>query len=211
MDTTNMNRPRGWTCGGTLWAGLFLLIIGLVIGAFGSKHYWQKNAVTARGGSGTPEPAALSAYPASAASASTASQPSQWDPIQQMSNLQAQIDQVFQRSFTQLRAASPPASVEAKPGYSLSMDVRDLKDQYQVRAFLPDTKPSDVKVNLNGDQLKVDMANKVTEKPTAKNGETAMTEWGNYEETVQLAGPLKDNQMKVQRLPHELLISVPKA
>jgi hypothetical protein len=38
-----------------------------------------------------------------------------------------------------------------------------------------------------------------------------MTEWGNYEQVVQLAGPLKESQMTVQRLPHELIISVPKA
>jgi HSP20 family molecular chaperone IbpA len=124
-----------------------------------------------------------------------------------MSQVQAQIDQLFQRTLAQMS----PAIAQAKPGYSLSMDVRDLKDRYQVRAFLPDTKPADVKVTLKGDRLNVDMSKTVVEKPTVKNGETALSEWGNYEETVQLAGPLKDSQMKVERQPHELIITVPKA
>jgi hypothetical protein len=34
-----------------------------------------------------------------------------------------------------------------------------------------------------------------------------MTEWGNYEEV----GPLRENKMKIDRLLHELIISVPKA
>jgi HSP20 family molecular chaperone IbpA len=101
-------------------------------------------------------------------------------------------------------------SFQKEPGYSLSMDVRDLKDRYQVRAFLPDTKTSDVKVNLNGNQLKVDVTNKVAEKEIAKNSQSATEEWGRYEEVVQLAGALKQDQMQIQRQPHELIITVPK-
>lgn len=241
MNTTNTNQPLNRGAGVNIGAGLALLIIGLLVGVFGSKHYWQKSATVAMnhsvGQQGAP---AITAQPAVDASASV--QPQSWDPLKQMSKMQAEIDQVFHRSFPQLYKAAdlnaverqisdtqkqidqlfersfPQAvngaamnAAEIKPGYSLSMDVRDLRDKYQVCAFLPDTKPSDVKVKLNGDELKVDVANKALEKPTAKNGETAMTEWGNYEEVVRLAGPLKENQMTVQHLPHELVISVPKA
>lgn len=213
METTDMNRTAAKSCAvGRVWSAIILLFIGLVAGVFGSKYYWQKSATAAmRNGGGTPETGAAISQAANAMKTSTASPAVEWDPIQQMAEIQSQIDQVFQRSFAQFHGSALPAKMETKPGYSLSMDVRDLKDKYQVCAYLPDTKPSDVKVNLTGDQLRVDMARKVTEKPTVKNGETAMTEWGNYEETVHLAGPLKDKQMTVERLPHELIISVPKA
>lgn len=206
------------------WAGVALLILGLVIGFFCSKPYWQRGW----GGTGTWAGHSASnmdyqrqqANP-TVANDSTASGPNvnanaiplnqTWDPVRQMREMQAQVDQVFQRSFADFGTNSGLGTLAAKPGYSLTMDVRDLKDKYQIRAFLPDIASADAKVNLKGDELKVDVSNKITEKPTKKNGEIAEKEWGNYEEVVQLAGPLKDSQMTVKHLPHELLISVPKA
>lgn len=205
MNAMNNEQPARRSCGGAFWMALLFLIIGLVVGVFGSKYYWQKSP--ALGANGTAPNADLTTLsPKPVINSDTASQ---WDPLRQMTEVQAEIDLVFQRSMARMNAS--PASAQGKPGYSLSMDVRDLKDKYEVCAFLPETKPADVTVNLKGDQLKVDMAKKIVEKPTAKNGETALSEWGNYEETVHLAGPLKDSQMKVERLPHELIITVPKA
>lgn len=212
MNSTNTNQSGVNSCRATgFWAGVILLLIGLIVGVFGSKHYWQKSAFTAMntGDKQTAVASGIKVQPA--VDTGPLAQAQAWDPIQQMGRMQAEIDQIFQRSFADFRQNAGITVATTKPGYSLSMDVRDLKNKYQVRAFLPDTKPSDVKVNLTGDDLKVDVANKTSEKPTVKNGETAMTEWGNYEEIVRLAGPLKAAQMTVQHLPHELVISVPKA
>ena len=38
-----------------------------------------------------------------------------------------------------------------------------------------------------------------------------MTEWGQYEQTIQLPVPVKTGQMKIERKDHELLITLPKA
>jgi HSP20 family molecular chaperone IbpA len=209
MENTNINQPPGKTCGTRIFASLVLLAIGVLIGWAGT-YYWHGSARGAtRSAAASAGGQALAVQPATITTG--APQFSQWDPVQQMSQMQAQIDQMFQRSFAQFRTNAATTALPAIPGYSLSMDVRDMKDKYQVRAFLPDTKASDVKVNLKGDELKVDVANKTTEKATARNGETAMTEWGNYEEVVPLSGPLKSDKMKIERMPHELIISVPKA
>ncbi|HEX4119523.1 MAG TPA: Hsp20/alpha crystallin family protein [Verrucomicrobiae bacterium] len=209
MENSNINQPGGKTCGVGIFGSLILLVIGVLIGWAGT-YYWHSSARGAtRSASAATGGEALAVLPA--AITIGAPQFSQWDPVHQMSQMQAQIDQIFQRSFAQFRTNTVTGALPANPGYSLSMDVRDMKDKYQVRAFLPDTKASDVKVNLKGDELKVDVANKTTEKATAKNGETAMSEWGNYEEVVPLSGPLKSDKMKIERMPHELIISVPKA
>lgn len=247
VSTTNYPGTGSWR-GMSAWGGILLFIIGLLIGIFAFKPYWQRSA---RIDENTlpQKTAALSvaAQPAMATAPSTegatpSDQPDGWNPWwqvqqtqkqvdqafqqsspqfasgtnlnnvqRQFGDLQKQIDQIFQESFPQLNNAVGQDIAFTKPGYGTSMDVRDLKNKYQVCAFLPDTKPSDVHVNLKGDELKVDMTKQVTEKPTAKNGETALNAWGNYEEVVRLAGPVKDGQMTVQRLPHELIISVPKA
>jgi len=211
MDNSNVNQTAGKSCGiSRFWNGLILLIIGLVIGVCWGRYCWHRTSSVAVADAEAGGSPVLTAQPA-AKTGVTSPQINAWDPLQQISAIQAEINQIFQRSFAQFRANAAPGAIEAKPGYSLSMDVRDLKDRYQVRAFLPDTKASDVKVKLDGDQLKVDVANQTSEKQVTENSETAMNEWGHYEEVVRLAGPLKDNQMKVQRMEHELIISVPKA
>lgn len=95
-------------------------------------------------------------------------------------------------------------------GYSLSLDVRDLKDRYEVRAFLPDAKAADAKVNLRGNRLEVEVTHRQTANEN-KNEPDTVTEWGRNTQTVELAGILKSDQMKVEHKEHELLITIPKA
>jgi HSP20 family molecular chaperone IbpA len=88
------------------------------------------------------------------------------------------------------------------------MHVQDLKDHYEVRAYLPDAKASDVKVSLIDKQtLKVEVTNTETANP--KNA--TVTEWGQYAEIIQLPSPVKNEQMKVDNQSHQLLITLPKA
>src|ERR1051326_5457106 len=95
-------------------------------------------------------------------------------------------------------------------GYSLSLDVRELKDRYEVRAFLPDAKAADAKVKLEGNRLEVEVTHRQIEKGN-KNEPDTVTEWGRSTQSVELAGNLKSDQMKVERKEHELLITIPKA
>jgi HSP20 family molecular chaperone IbpA len=96
-------------------------------------------------------------------------------------------------------------------GYSLSLDVRELKDRYEVRAFLPDAKATDTKVSLNGNQLEVEVTQKQTQQQQGTNSVASVTELGRYTQTVELDGKLKSEQMKIERKDHELLITIPKA
>lgn len=210
MENASINQLANKPNGNRICSSLVILAIGILIGGLVTKYVWHGSPSTRAGNAaGAGEPIA-SAVPASA-TVGALTQSEEWNPIDQMSNIQAEIDRVFQRSLDDLRLNPKLNVFQKEPGYSLSMDVRDLKDRYQVSAFLPDTKTSDVKVKLDGNQLKVNVTNKTTEKEMAKNGESTISELGQYEEVVQLNGALKDDQMKVQRKEHELVITVPKA
>ncbi len=209
MNNTNLNQTPGKTCGKGVCSSLLILVIGILIGALVTKYVWRGSSTMHASNVGDATQITASAAPASGAPGAT-SQSEQWNPLDQMRAMQAEIDQVFQRSFEDLRLNPKLQVFQKEPGYSLSMDVRDLKDRYQVRAFLPDTKASDVKVTLDGEQLKVDVTNKTTEKEQARNGEITTTELGHYEEVVQLAGALHPDRMQIQRKEHELIITVPK-
>ncbi len=134
-----------------------------------------------------------------------------WDPFREMRNMQAEMDEMFRRSIARFHMNPQMDIFKDDAGYSLSLDVRELKDRYEVRAFLPDAKASDTKVNLEGNRLEVEVTHRQTEKQQNTNNVATTTEWGRYTQMVQLAGNLKRDQMKVERKEHELLITIPKA
>jgi HSP20 family molecular chaperone IbpA len=133
-----------------------------------------------------------------------------WDPFREMRNMQAEMDEMFQRSITRFHMNPQMDLFKDDAGYSSSLDVRELKDRYEVRAFLPDAKDSDTKVNLQGNRLDVEVTHKQTEQQQNTNSLASTTEWGRYTQTVELAGKLNSEKMKVERKEHELLITIPK-
>lgn len=138
--------------------------------------------------------------------------PNSWDPFQEIQRMQAQMDQEFNEMFQQFRTQPQFNVFQGQPNYSLSLNVQDLKNRYEVRAFLPDAKASDVHVTLtNGRTLKVEVNRKQSNVSGQKNQTSQVTEWGQYEQVIQLPGPVKADQMKVQHQGHELIITIPKA
>jgi HSP20 family molecular chaperone IbpA len=177
--------------------GLVALALGVVIGAAAEK--FEKRS-----------PATITPAEHTAA-LKTGEQSATWDPFQEMRDLRAEMDQMFQRSIERFHMNPQMNLFKDEAGYSLSLDVRDLKDRYEVRAILPDAKASDAKVKLDGNRLSVDVANRQTEKQSSKNGQATTTELGRYEQVIQLADNVKSTGMKVERKNHELLITIPKA
>ena len=96
-------------------------------------------------------------------------------------------------------------------GYSLSLDVRELKDRYEVKAFLPDAKASEANVKLEGNRLEVTVTHRQPGDPGGTNAPSVGTEWGRYTQVVELAGNLRNEKMKVEQKDHELVITIPKA
>jgi HSP20 family molecular chaperone IbpA len=135
-----------------------------------------------------------------------------WDPFQEIQRMQSQMDQSFNQMFEQFRMQPQFDFLQANPSYSTSVNVEDLKGRYVVRAFLPDAKTSDVHVTLhNGQTLTVEVNNRQSEKSNQTNAISQASQWGHYEQTVQLPTPVKQNQMTVKHDGDDLIITIPKA
>ena len=205
MTTTGNKTPRTNRIITTFFVGLTALILGLLIGAAAAETGSMPNLVR-------------KAHPATDPISSTAPGNlksggiAQWNPFQEMRDMQAQVDQSFDRIFDRLRSSPQFIGFNDYPGYSLALDVRDLKDRYEVQADLPDVKPSDVHVSLkNGQTLDVEVNRKEAQTSEQKNAATSVTELSQYDQMVQLPTPVKADQMKIQREGHELIITIPKA
>jgi len=186
--------------------GLAALVVGVIIGVGGTEY---RSRIP---GTGVTASANATHASSTAVGGPNLVGPDQWNPFQEIQKMQAQMDQSFDEMFKQLHTNPQFDVVGGNPGYSLSLNVQDLKDRYEVRAFLPDAKASDVHVNLvNGQTLKVEVDNKESKSSTQKNGTSEETEWGQYEQVVQLPTPGKADKMTVKYEGHELIITVPKA
>jgi len=206
MQNTNTDKPASTRRIKPLGVGLVMLVFGVLVGMAAMKYAVHGAAFSDKSNINKTAPDISTSSGANALSRSN-----EWNPFKEMRNLEAEMDRVFQRSFEQLRLNPQLKAFKEEPGYSLKLDVRDLKDRFEVRASLPDAKASDVKVNLENNQtLKVVVNQSETEKGKAKS-EPTVTEWGRYEQVIDLPAPVKAGEMKVDRKDHELVITLPKS
>lgn len=135
-----------------------------------------------------------------------------WDPFQEIHDMQLRMDRMFNQMDTRFHSEPQFSGIAENPSYSLSLNMQDLKNRYEVSAFLPDAKVSNVNVKLeNNRTLKVDVSNQQTQTSDKKDLATNVSEWGQYEQVIQLPTPVKADEMKITRKEHELLITLPKA
>ncbi len=183
--------------------GITTLVAGVLIGLTAMKYVAGKSTAMAA----TKSPKASAADPGPKHEG-----PVEWNPFQEIRNMQLHMDQMFDAMTAQFRMEPRLDFFSENPGYSLSLHVQDLKDRFEVRAYLPDAKASDVNVSLpNSQTLKVEVSNENTETTGPKNAGTQVTEWGQYSQTIQLPKAVKTEKMKIAHQNHELLITLPKA
>ena len=207
MNTNDTKRSSGKM----VVIGLVTLVLGVLIGVIAERYGSKSSNPEALPVAAKPLPSAISSTSQVANNAASAQGIDEWDPFAEMRQMQAQMNRMFQRSIERFHLSPGMSTFTDDPGYSLSLDVRDLKDCYEVHAMLPDANASDAKVNLEGNQLRVAVENKHTEANKSSNGQAVATEMGHYEQVIQLADNVKSDQMKVEHKEHELIITIPKA
>ena len=207
MNTDDNKTTRTTKKSTTAIVGVITLAIGILIGLAVTKSKAGNSATTVA----TAQIQTNQMSSAASPGLNPAGQ-AEWNPFQEIRDMQAQMNQMFNQMSAQFRMEPRLNFFQENPGYSLSLNVQDLKDRFEVRAYLPDAKASDVNVSLKNNQtLKVQVSNKSTGTSGQKNASTSVTEWGQYEQTLQLPAPVKTDQMKIDRRGHELIITLPKA
>jgi HSP20 family molecular chaperone IbpA len=185
--------------------GAAVLVAGMFLGFLATRY----GAGEASAAAATK---AAKAWPAAKASAGThADNATAWNPFQEIRDMQLQMDQMFNQMTTQFRM-EPSLNVFAdSPGYSLSLRVRDMKDHYEVRAYLPNAEASNVKTSLLDKQtLKVEVSNQTSEVANPKGAKETVSEWGQYAQIIHLPGPVKNEDVRIDQANHQLTITLPK-
>ena len=179
----------------TLIAGLAL---GLGIGVWSVKNSQAGNAPNARINSDNQE--------------AIVTRSDEWDPVRQMERMQEEIDRAIRNATEQFQLGPGATAFRPEAGYSSSFDLRDRKDRFELRAYLPGVKASDVNVKIDNDRtLHVSVTQRKQETKKTSGVNATGTELGKYEQVVTLPQPVKSSDMKIERNGHELVVTVPKA
>jgi HSP20 family molecular chaperone IbpA len=181
-----------------------VLALGMLVGIGATRYV-----------SGVPNAAAATLKGEARAAAPAAPRPpaaGAWNPFQEIRDMQLHMDRMFDQMSSQFRMEPRLSLFSDVPGYSLSLRVQDLKDRYEVRAYLPNAKAADVNVSLLDKQtLKVAVTNKSSETAGDKHAKERISEWGEYAQIIRLPAPVKSEQMKIDQPTHELIVTLPKA
>jgi HSP20 family molecular chaperone IbpA len=190
----------------TTMVGVATLIVGLALGL--GIGVWGIRSIQA---SSPAAPKAQTAPKAEAQEPSVA-RGEEWNPFREMERMQQEIDRVI-RNATEQFQIGPSASVfRPDAGHSSSFDLRDRKDHFELRAYLPDAEASDVNVKIDNDKtLHVSVGHKKQEVKKDKATEARVTELGRYEQVITLPEAVNSADMKVERNGHEVVITIPKA
>jgi HSP20 family molecular chaperone IbpA len=135
-----------------------------------------------------------------------------WDPFRQMQEMQEEVDRTIRRATERFQLGPSASLFRPDAGYSSSFDLRDKKDHFELRAYLPDVEASDVSVKIDDDRvLHVSVAQKKQETKKENGSESQVTALGQYEQVVTLPEPVKGSDMKIDRNGHEIVVTIPKA
>ncbi len=88
-------------------------------------------------------------------------------------------------------------------GFASSVDLREQKDGYVARIYLPSGDTSKVNAKIENGNLDITMNG------TQVKNRTSQTE--NYEQIITLPQPVKGDQMQIQRKPNMVVITIPKS
>ncbi len=134
------------------------------------------------------------------------------DPFRHMQQMQEEIDQVIRRATERFQLGPGASLFRPDAGYSSSFDLRDRKDHFELRAYLPDAEASDVSVKIDDDRvLHVTVGHKKQQLKKENESEAQVVQLGRYEQVITLPEPVKGSDMKVDRHGHEVVITIPKA
>jgi HSP20 family molecular chaperone IbpA len=187
----------------TTIVGIVTLIVGLALGL--GVGVWSVKSSQASNALGAQK--SLSATGQNGPSFTT----NEWDPFRQMERMQEEIDRAIRNATEQFRFGPGATVFRPDAGYSSSFDLRDRKDHFELRAYLPDTKASDVNVKIDNDRtLRVSVSQRKQETRNTSGGNATFTELGQYEQVVTLPEPVKSSEMKVDRHGHEVVVTIPK-
>jgi HSP20 family molecular chaperone IbpA len=135
--------------------------------------------------------------------------PDRWDRdiLEHMERMRREMDDMVNRAFKDIGDLPEFDGVFDKSRFGSSVELQEEEGQYVVRAYLPERDMENVKVTIDeGRILKIDAMSEAT--TDGEKGEAVMKH--RYSQILTLPGPVRADQLKVDRKQGMLVIGIPK-
>lgn len=133
------------------------------------------------------------------------------DIFARMDKMNREMDVLFEEAFREFRSAPEHKDYFDEPRFGSSIDLKEDRENYIFRAYLPDRSMKNVNVIVEDRVLKIEATEQDTTKKDDKAGTLHSTRKAAYAQLVTLPGPVKSEQMKVEKKDGLLIVTLPKA
>lgn len=133
------------------------------------------------------------------------------DIFARMDKMNREMDVLFEEAFREFRSAPEHKNYFDEPRFGSSIDLKEDRENYIFRAYLPDRSMKNVNVIVEDRVLKIEATEQDTTKKDDKAGTLHSTRKAAYAQLVTLPGPVKSEQMKVEKKDGLLIVTLPKA
>jgi len=127
-------------------------------------------------------------------------------PFRELVRLRRQIDRLFEEPFS----LSAP-STSFFEGWTPTVDVREDKDKYIVKAELPGMKKDEIEVTLDGNMLTIYGERKQEQEKKERASYRSERFFGRFQRTVTLPAELQNDKIEGSYKNGLLTITLPKA
>ncbi len=133
-----------------------------------------------------------------------------WNPLEEFKDMRERMDRIFDDSFNRFRL-SPSFDEDRKETFVPQTDLMEEDDRYIVKMNLPGSDKAEIKVDIDGETLRV-KAKTQTAKGN-KNGDSFLRmerSVGSFQRAIQLPGPVEAGGMKTEYEDGVLTVILPK-
>jgi HSP20 family molecular chaperone IbpA len=133
------------------------------------------------------------------------------DIFDRMAKMSREMDVIFEDAFRELRSIPEHKDYFDEPRFGSSIDLKEDRENYIFRAYLPDRSMQNVNVTVEDRVLKIEATEQDTTNKDDKAGTLRSTRKAAYAQLVTLPGPVRGEQMKVEKKDGLLVVTLPKA
>ena len=138
---------------------------------------------------------------------------SDWDRdiIARMEKMRRDMDRTFEDAFHDFRNAPEHKGFFDEPRFGSTFDLKEEGDNYVVRVYLPERDAQNINVTVEDRTLKIEAKEQEITKKEGERGTLHSTRKAAYSQLLTLPGPVQGDNMKVEKNPGMVVVTLPKA
>jgi HSP20 family protein len=136
---------------------------------------------------------------------------SRWDPFRDLTSIQEEINQMFDRVFGRRETGERREGGLAATAWAPSVDISERKDAFVVTAEVPGIKPEDIEVTLEDGLLTIKGERRMEEESSDQQYHRVERRYGSFRRSITLPSQVQADAIDASYLEGVLRVVVPKA